>query len=191
MFDDFLGTFGRALATEVGDTLFGDEDVHIVLCLVVVRHHGDNGTDFAFLGYGRTREDGDEGISGKVARTSYPVHHLGTGDVGRVYIAINVGFDGGVHRDDAQSAYYGGMVGDFGRTDDELVLEKVEIIVDALQTFVGHAERAGASELHASGTNQIHHRFLQYFGVHFEVGHIRVASQGAQYGIGNVAHATL
>ena len=191
VFDDFLGTLCRALSTEVGNTLFGDEDVHIMLCLVVVRHHRYDGTDFAFLGYGRTREDGDEGITGKVARTSYPVHHLGTGDVGRVYVTINVGFDGGIHGDDTQSAYYGRVVGDFRRTDDELVLEEFKVIVDALQTLVGHTERAGTTELHTAGTNQVHHRFLQHFGVHFEIGHIRIASQGTEYGIGNVAHATL
>ena len=68
--DNFLGTFSRALATEIGNTLFSDKDVHIVLSLVMVRYHWYDSTDLTFLGYRRTREDRDKGVTGKVTRAT-------------------------------------------------------------------------------------------------------------------------
>ena len=51
LFDNDLGTFRRTLATKIGNTLFGNKDIHIVFGLVVVRNHRHNGTDLSFLGH--------------------------------------------------------------------------------------------------------------------------------------------
>lgn len=47
--DDGLCTFFRTLATEVGHTLFGDDDVDVVLRVVGMRNHRHDGADFAFM----------------------------------------------------------------------------------------------------------------------------------------------
>ena len=49
--DDGLSTLLGALTTQVGYTLFGDDDIHIVFRMVFVRHHGYNGADFSLLGH--------------------------------------------------------------------------------------------------------------------------------------------
>lgn len=50
VFDDGLGALHGALATEVGDTLLGDEDVDAMLVVVDVRYHGHDGADGTVLG---------------------------------------------------------------------------------------------------------------------------------------------
>ena len=57
VFDDGLCTFLRALATQVGYTLLGDDDVHRVFAVVEVGHHRYDSTDFSFLSHRRTSED--------------------------------------------------------------------------------------------------------------------------------------
>ncbi len=48
--DDGLGALHGALATEVGDTLLGDEDVDAMLVVVDVRYHGHDRADGTVLG---------------------------------------------------------------------------------------------------------------------------------------------
>ena len=189
--DDGLSALHGALSAKVGHTLFGHDDVHVVLRMVVVRHHGYDGTDFSLLGYRRAGEDGDVGIACEVATSTDTVHHLGASDVSRVDVAVDVCFNSGVDRDDTQSAGHFGAIADFARAEDEFVAEEVDVIVDAVQAIVCHGERAGASEFHTAGTDEVNHRILKHFGVHFKGRYGGVASQGSQYGVGNVAHTTL
>ena len=97
--DDCLCTFFRALAAQVGNTLFGNDDVDIMLAVVHMGYHRYDGADFAFFGYGRAGEDGDVGVARKVARTADTVHHLRAADMGGVYVSVEVGFDGRVDGD--------------------------------------------------------------------------------------------
>ena len=69
--------------------------------VVHMGYHRYDGADFAFFGYGRAGEDGDVGVARKVARTADTVHHFGSANVGRVYITIDIRFNGCIDRDDA------------------------------------------------------------------------------------------
>ena len=86
------------LAAQVGNTLFGNDDVDIMLAVVHMGNHRYDGADFAFFGYGRAGEDGDVGVTCKVARTADTVHHLRTANLGRVYMSVDVHLDGRIQR---------------------------------------------------------------------------------------------
>lgn len=56
VFDDGFCTFLRALATQVGYTLLGDNDIHGMFAVVEMRNHRDDSTDLTFFGNRRTSE---------------------------------------------------------------------------------------------------------------------------------------
>ena len=72
-----------------------------------------------------------------------------------------------------------------------MLLEVVHVVVDLLQTFVRHCQRACRRVLDASLEHHAHHAVLQHLGVDVEVRHALVVSQCAQYGVGSAAHAAL
>ena len=106
VFDDGLCAFFRTLATKIGNTLLGDNDIDIVLRVVVVGYHRYDCTDLTFLSHRRTSEDRDVSVAGKVSRTTDTVHHFCSADMGRVYVAVQVDFDGCIDRNDTETAYY-------------------------------------------------------------------------------------
>ena len=101
-----MRTFHRTLSAEVSNTLFSNNDIDVVLAVVFMRYHRNDGADFSFFGNGWTSKDGNISIAGEVARTTDTVHHLGSTDMGRVYIAVNVCFDGSINRDNTETADY-------------------------------------------------------------------------------------
>ena len=107
--------------------------------------------------------------------------------MGGVYVAVDVGFDSGVHRDDADAADDFGAVGYLRGTEHELVGEEVHVLVDIVQAVVGDAERAGASELDAPFLDEGDDGVLDDFGVHLEGRDARITSQRAQHGVGDVS----
>ena len=50
VFDNLFGTAQWAFATEIGNSLFGNDDIHIVLGTVHVTAHRNNGRDATVLG---------------------------------------------------------------------------------------------------------------------------------------------
>ena len=61
-----------ALAAQVGNTLFGNDDVDIMLAVVHMGNHRYDGADFAFFGYGRAGEDGDVALRVKSPEPPIP-----------------------------------------------------------------------------------------------------------------------
>ena len=108
--------------------------------MVHVRNHRHDSRDFTFLGNGRTSEDGDIGIAGKVTASTDTVHHLRTADVRGVHVAVDVGFNGGVDGDDTEPAHHFRAVRDFRRTEHQFVAEEVHILVDTFQTVVRYGQ---------------------------------------------------
>src|SRR3712207_33784 len=102
--NDSLRALFRTFATQVSHTLFRYYDVHGVFAMVVVRYHRHNGTDLSFFGYRRASENGDVSVSSEISRSSDAVHHLSSTNMGRIYIAIQIHFDGGVDRNHTQAA---------------------------------------------------------------------------------------
>ena len=111
--------------------------------------------------------------------------------MGGVHITIDVGLEGGVHRDETYAACHSGVVGDLRGTQDELVLEEVDVLVDALEPFVAHAERAGTAKLTTARTDEVDDGILDNLGVHLEGGYRGVGTESTEHGIGHVAHTAL
>ena len=98
--DDGLCTLHRTLATQVGDTLFCNDDIHVVLRRILVGDERYDTGDAAAFRYRRTGEDTQVSIADEVARASDTVHHLRTADMGGVSITIDIHLDGGIDGDD-------------------------------------------------------------------------------------------
>ena len=64
--DDFRPLCGRVPA-QVGQALFGDQNLHVVLGVVHVRSHGHDAGDGAVLGQRRRHEDRQVGVACEVA----------------------------------------------------------------------------------------------------------------------------
>ena len=96
--------------------------------------------------------------------------------MGGVDVSVDVCLDGSVDGDDAQTACHFGAVADFAGAEHQFVAEELDVAVYAVQAVVCHGERAGASELHASGPDEVNHCVLKDFGVHFESRYGGVAS---------------
>ena len=119
VFDNQFGAFARRFTAQVGQALLGYQHHHVVLCVVVVGNHGhDTGNRTAF-GHRRRNEERQIGIAREITRTADTVHHLRTHDMGRIYVAVNVGFNHGVHTDNAEAADQFGIIGDFLRPQDD------------------------------------------------------------------------
>ena len=94
-----------------------------------MRHHGHKGTDLAIFCCGGRGKDGKIGITRKVARTTNPIHHTGTIYVGRVDVPKDIGFEGGIDRDNTKTAHDLGIIRILYRAKQQLVFEEVEIAV--------------------------------------------------------------
>ena len=81
-----------------------------MFAVVEVRHHRHNGTDETTLSHRRAAEDRDIGIACEVTRTADAVHHLRSGNVSRVDVTEDVGFEGSIHGDDTESAHHFGVI---------------------------------------------------------------------------------
>ena len=71
------------------------------------------------FGHRRRNEERQIGVAREITRTADTVHHLRAHDMGRIYVAVNVGFNHGVHTDNAEAADQFGIVSDFLRPQDD------------------------------------------------------------------------
>ena len=104
VFDNLFGTAQWAFATEIGYSLFGNDDIHIVLGTVHVTAHRNNGRDATVLGGTLCGEDRNVTIALVIAGTANTIHQLAAADMAGVLIAVDIALDGGVHGDDTQTA---------------------------------------------------------------------------------------
>jgi long-chain acyl-CoA synthetase len=95
---------------QVGQALFGDDDLRVVLGVVHMRNHGHDAADGAVLGHRGRHKERQVAIARKVARAANAVHHARAHQVGGVDVAVDVGLDHRVHGDDAQAAHQLGVV---------------------------------------------------------------------------------
>ena len=191
MLNDLVGALDGILAAQVGDTLVGDDDVHRVGVVVGIGNHGHDGADAVVLLDRRAQEDADVGVAGEVARTAHTVHQARTADVGRVDVAIDVGLDGGVHRDDAQTADHLGVVADLAGTHEHLAMQGLALLEELGHGAAGEGHRAGAGKLALAALEQLEDAVLDYLGVHLKRGDVGALVQGVEHGVGDVAHTTL
>lgn len=104
VFDNLLGTAQRTLATKIGNSLLGNNDIHIVLGAIHMTAHRNDGRNATVLGGTLRGEDRDETITLVVAGTADTVHQLAAADMAGVLIAVDITLDGGIHGNDTQSA---------------------------------------------------------------------------------------
>ncbi|MPM32678.1 hypothetical protein SDC9_79243 [bioreactor metagenome] len=188
--DDDLGALAWREAAQIGQALFGDDDLRVVLGVIDVRAHGHDAADLAVLGDGGRHEEVQEGVAGKVARTADAVHHARAHHVGGVDVAVDVGLDHRVHADDAQAAHHFGVVADLLRAQHDAVAVVVDVFVEVFQGGRAQRDGTGRGRLHLAGAQQVEHAVLQHFGVARQILEGAV-QQASQHGVGDVAHARL
>src|SRR5690606_15040334 len=88
--DDHSRTLAWCQTTQIRKTLLGYQNLNVVLGVVDVRDHRYNARDAAALSNRLRYEDSHVGVTGKIARTAYAIHHLGPADMGRVDVAVNI-----------------------------------------------------------------------------------------------------
>jgi len=71
--------------------------------------------------------------------------------VGGVDVAVDVGFDHGVHGDDAEAADDLGVVGDLLLADDDLIAILADVGHDVVDAFGRERERGRGEAAHFSG----------------------------------------
>src|SRR3989338_8920673 len=114
-FDDAARTLAWGQAAQVGQALFGHDDLHVVFGVVHVADHGHDAADAAALGGGRRHEHREVGVAREVARAADAVHDARAHHMGGVHVAVEVGLDHAVHGDDAEPAAHLGVVADLLR----------------------------------------------------------------------------
>ena len=100
-------------------------------------------------------------------------------------MAVEVTLDGGIKGAHSDAGYDFGRIAYLGRTQDELIFEEIDIVIDVAQTVVGDGERTGSGREDTPLFHQVDRSILQHFGVDIEVWNFRTLSEGAQNGIGS------
>lgn len=99
--DDRPCPLARRQATQVGQALLGDQDVHVVLGVVHMADHWHHAGNRAAFGNRLGDEYGQVGVAGEVTRAADAVHHPGAAHVGGVDVAIDIELQCGVDTNDA------------------------------------------------------------------------------------------
>ena len=189
-FNHHLGALLGGEAAQVGQALFGDDDLRVVLGVIDVRAHGHDAADLAALGHRRRDEERQIAVARKVAAAADAVHHAAAHQVGGVDVAVDVGLDHRVHGDHAQAAHQLGVVRYFLRAQDDAAAVEVQILFKILKRLGGERNRRGRGAAHLAGAQQIEHAVLQHLGKAQQLLE-RAVQQPGQHGIGDIAHAGL
>ena len=100
--DEQVGTLSRREAPEVGETVFGHDDVDVVFGVVDVADERDDPRYLAIVRRRRKRNDREVGRPQEVAPPTDPADDPGPADVGGVGVAVDVDRERAVDRDDAE-----------------------------------------------------------------------------------------
>ncbi len=101
-FDEQVGTRSRREAPEVGEALFGHDDVDVVFGVVDVADERDDPRYLAIVRRRRKRNDREVGRPQEIATPTDPADDPGPADVGGVGVAVDVDRERAVDRDDAE-----------------------------------------------------------------------------------------
>ena len=188
--DDLQGARPRCKAAQIRDALLRDDDVNVVLRVIDMRAHRNDGRDRAVLRNGRRVEDRQEGVSREVARAADAVHHLRACNVCGVHVAVDVDFKSRVHGDDAEAMDNFRAVGDFLRTQQQVLLVLLDVLVEALHACRRGRERRARGEVQLVRVDEVEHAVLDDLGVDREVFEIGV-DEARHDGVRDVADARL
>ena len=188
--DDDGCSFFRGQAAQVGNAPFGNDNVHIVFGAVDMGAEGNHGADLAALGHAVGKEYRQVAVSGKVTAAADTVHDVGAADVGGVDVAVDIAFNGGVHSNNAQTAQHFRVVGNFLRTQDQVFLIFVKVLVQFFHIRSGRGQGSARSHSQLAGINQVEHPVLDNFRKYGQVLKIGVY-QAVDNSIGYRAYAGL
>lgn len=150
--------------------LFGHDNVQIVFSLIDVRAHRNDAAHARRVrlrwSHRRSMHNRDLRIPQKVRRASETVQHPASGNVGRVRVCVDIDLNGGVHANDPQSADDLRVIGDGLRTQDELVVVAIPVLVEALEAIRGKADRSCSGEVQVAGIEKVEEGVLEDFGPH-------------------------
>lgn len=112
--DDTSSLLGRE-TPHISQTLFGDDDVEVMLRLVNVSAHRHNARNTSRVRLGRSSgwrmHDGILGRTEEIGRSSKTVEHSAAHNARRVGVRVNVNFYRSVHTNHAQTSDNLGAVG--------------------------------------------------------------------------------
>ncbi len=108
--------------------------------------------------------------------------------MGRVDVAEDVSFKGGVHGDYTKSTDDLGVVGDFRRTENNMLLEEFDVADDFILNLVGNGERTGGTEFATALLHEVDNSVLNYLGIHFEGRNLLGIGKAVEDGVCHVAH---
>ena len=111
--------------------------------------------------------------------------------MGGVDVTVDVGLEGGVHGDKAETAHHLGAVGYFTGAHEHLVAEEVDVLHEMKHGIIAEGKRTSGGEAAFAFLHERHHRILDNLGVHLEAGNLRILSQTVEHGVGHVAHTGL
>lgn len=184
----------RSQTTEVSQTLLGNNDVQVVLGLVDVSGEGNNAGDTGGvslgLAHGGGVHDRKLGVTEEIGATTKTVQHTATVDTSRVGVTVDVDLDGGVHGDASETTDKLGVVGDLLVTEEDLLLELVELAEETLETGGGQANRGGSGEVQAAVLKEVEEGVLEHLAPHIELTETRLGKT-LDNGVGDVANTAL
>ena len=188
--DDDLGALLRAETAQVGQALFGHDDLHVLRDMVHVAHVRHDRRDLSALGGGRRDEHRDEGIAGEVAGAADAVLDARTHDVGGVDVAVDVCLDQAVHRQTAQTADHLRMVADLLRAQDNPAPIVRHLVVQPRGCLGAQRKGGGGGHAQLAAVEQIEHAVLQDLGIG---GHVleRAVLEAEHHCVGDIADARL
>lgn len=130
---NLMSTVQGPLAAEVGNALFGNDNINIVLRGVDMRAERHDGRNLSVLGRRRRGEYRHVAVALIVARAADAVHQSRGADVAGVLIAVDIAFDGRIDGDAPEAAYDLRRVGYLALPDDEVLGKEVDIVVDMMK----------------------------------------------------------
>src|SRR5574344_1871766 len=92
----------------------------------------NNGADSALLSQAVGEEYAQETAAGKVAGTTDTVHQLSAANMRAVNVTINIAFNSGVHSDNANTTSNFRVVGNFLRTQDQMLFIFSQVSIEFL-----------------------------------------------------------
>jgi len=194
LFDNDTGTLTWRKTTDIGKTLFSNDNVQIVLSLINVSAHGNNARDSVRISLGWASgwgmHDGELGVSQEISGSSKTIQHSGSHNTGRVGMGIDINLDGCVHADNTETSDNLGRVGNNLGTKQKLVVVAVPVVVEALETIGREADGGGGGKLELARVKEVEEVVLEHFGPDTEVLEFRVC-QATDNGVGNVADTGL
>lgn len=134
--------------------------------------------------------DRELSVTQEVSRATETVQHTATVDAGRVGVAIDVDLNRGVHGDAAKTANDLRVVRDLLTAKENLVLESVPVLEEALEATRGETNRGRSGEVELAILQEVKERVLENLSPHIQVVEAGLG-EATDNGVSNITDTTL